>query len=509
MSDEPEKEQSPAPEAAASSAGEKKDKLGGLDSHPAEAIVERLNNDMRATVQVIPPTGTGNHITVEMLKKSIADKKIVHGIDEEALQKIVLEKQYMKPVTVAVGDEPQNGIDAQLVYHFDKFIHRQDTSIDNFNRVDFKELSKIINTEPDEMLLEKIPPTDGTPGRTITGKVIRQVKGKDLRIRAGKGVRMDEAGLKWYSEIAGQVIYRNDQISVENIIELENINSETGNIRFKGTVVVKGIVEDGFVIDSTADVRIMGSVGASQVKALGEIAIVGGVFGKGHAKVESKEGNIYAKFTQDADLRAAKNIFIEEYSRNSTLRAGKSIHVVNENPNRGRILGGNASATEEIHCNNIGGEMEIPTKIMVGVSKEDLDRIAELEGVVEKRFNTLDQLRKSLFFIQREKGRLGGKLDQDREELYQRLLLTMTKMRLTAMNEAIELTALYESVYINKKSHLHIVNQLFPNVEVNIQLASMNVKKAITYATLTNNDGNIDVLPFMDHEHVLAQTDKR
>jgi uncharacterized protein (DUF342 family) len=454
---------------------------------------------MRATVQVIPPTGNGQHVTLDMLKKALADKKITQGIDEAALQRIVEQKIYIKAVTVAAGDEPVNGVDAQIIYHYDKFLKKQDTSVDSLTHIDYKEISKIISTDADQLLLEKIPPTDGKAGRTILGKAVRQVKGKDLRIRAGKGVRVDETGLKWFSEIAGQVTFRSDQISVENVLELENIDAESGNIHFKGTVVVKGIVEDGFTVESTADVRVMGSVGASRIRAHGTVTIVGGVFGKGSAEVDSSEGSIYVKFAQDARLRAAGTIYVEEYSRNSNLRAGKAIHVVNEHPNRGRILGGSASAMDEIRCNNIGGEMEIPTKIMVGVSKEDIDRMNALEAAIEKRFQAADGLRKSLFLAQRQKQRLGKRFDDHKEDTYQRILTTMASARAAAAADITELAMLYRNAYVHSKCFLHVPHQIFANVEINIQLATLTVKKAISCASLTNNDGEVAILPLMEH----------
>ena len=483
-------------------------KAAGDGSSPAEAIIERVQNDLRVTVQVIPPNGNGEHVSVDMLKKALADKKIEYGIDEKALERIAVEHLYLKTITVAVGDEPEDGVDAQLIYHYDKAIKRQDRSIDNLSQIDYKELGNIANTDSDVLLLERIPPTDGKTGKTVLGKDIRQVKGKDLRIRTGKGVRSDDDALKWYSEIAGQVVFRNDQVSVENVLEVENVDAETGNIHFKGTVIVKGIVEDNFVIDSTVDIRVMGSVGAAKLTAKGDIAVVGGIFGKGLAEIRSTEGSVYAHFSQDAKVFAAKDITIGEYVRSSTLRAGRTIHVVSKNVSRGRILGGNASATDEIHANNIGGEMEIATSVMVGVSKEDIDRIAELEAAGRQQVENLDNLCKSVFFIQREKARSGGRLDKGRQEICQRLLATLAQIQKDAHANMAELSALYRSVYIHKKGYLHVGNQIFPNVEINIQLATMVVRKPIKYASLSNNEGQVHIMPFMDHDNVDAETDK-
>lgn len=501
MSDNESEKESPPPE------NEALDELGGIASadQPAEVALERLQNDMRVTVQIIPPMGNGEHITKPLILKALRDKKITYGIDEEMVDTIVQERRYMQVITVARGKDPIDGRDASIIFHYQKYIVKQDTSVDGLAKIDYKELGRIINVKADTLLLEKIPPTEGEAGVTTLNKKIRQVKGKDLRIRGGKGVYVDESGLRWFSQIDGCVVFRNDQISVENLIQVEDVNAETGNIRFNGSVVVKGIVEDGFKVIATADIRVMGNVGACTIRSGGDIFISGGVFGKTQAVIESQEGSVSLRFTQDAKVVAAKHIIIDEYSRNSHLRAGKTIHVVNENPNRGQILSGSASAVEEIHCNNVGGEMEIATRVMVGVSKEDLDRIAELEGRIEKRLVNLDNLRKSLFLLTREKRSGGGQLTPHKAELHNKLIATLHIVRREGKKEAGELTDLFRNAHIHKKCHLHVNNQIYPNSEINIQLATMSVGKVVNYATLSNEEGEIRILPYMEHEHAPNQ----
>jgi len=471
----------------------------------AQVAVQRSTDDLRAMLRVIPPVGDGTPVNDELIRKALEEKKVTFGIDEEKIREVVEQQIYGQTVTVANGEQPVNGEDARVIFHYNKLIKRQDRSLDNLEQIDWKELGNIINTEPEVLLLEKVPPTEGTPGRTVTDKPIRQTRGKDLRIRSGKGVRADSDNLKWYSEIAGHVIFRNDQISVENIIELEDVSATTGNVHFNGTVVIKGIVEDGYSVDCTADLRIEGNVGAARLNAGGNITIIGGVFGKNKAVVNAGE-SIITRFTQDATIVAMKDIIIDEYSRNSDLKAGREIHMVNDNTNRGSIMGGSASALESIHCNNIGSEMELRTKVAVGVAKEDMDRIAELEANLKKRIQNLDNMRKSLFILQREKMNSRGKLIGRKQELHERFLEMLTKLRTVGHEELRELLDLYLNSYVQKKSYLHIHNQLFANVEVSIKNATMDVRRPIEYATLTESDGEITVMPLLDRKEDAQQS---
>jgi hypothetical protein len=385
-----------------------------------------------------------------------------------------------------------------LIYHFDKLIPQQDRRLDNFARVDLKEMNPVVNADADVLLLEKMPPTEGRPGVTVANAKIRQTKGKDWRVRCGKGVRADESGLKWYSVIPGHVLFRNDQISVENVLEVADVNAETGNIHFKGTVVVHGLVEDGYSIECTANLRVEGNVGAANLTAQGDITVVGGIFGKKLATVTSREGNIFARFAQDVRLVARQSIILEEYSRNSELKAGHAIRVVHDNPARGSITGGSASAFEEIRCNNVGNELEIPTQVIVGVSKEDMDRMAVIETGMKKNLENLENMRKNILFLWREKQRGRGRLDAKKNELHERLLQTLRKVRQTAHGEMRELATLYENSYVQKRCYLHVHNRIYPNSEINVKHATMAVRQIVQYSTVTLVDGQVTVLPLME-----------
>lgn len=466
------------------------------ENRPAQVNVDVTNHDMRVIVHLTPPVGDGDHVTLESLGAALTAKGVTYGIDRAALNRIVAEKLYGRAITVANGTPPQNGVDAQLVFHYDRPVVKQDRSLDNMGRIDYHELNKIINTDADQRLLEKIPATEGQPGKTVKGRDVKQIVGRDLLIRAGGGVRKSDDGCQWFSTVSGQVLFRNNQLRVENVLRLDDVNAETGNVRFRGTVIVNGVVEDGFTVESAAGVQVLGSVGGAKIIAVGDVSILGGIFGKNHAEILSTEGSIIARFSQDARLVAAADIIIDEYAKNSQLRAGNIIQLQNENKTRGRLLGGTASAGRAVYCNNVGSELEIRTRVMVGISKEDLDRIGQLEKLAATRLDQLDNLQKSLLLLERENQAAHGKLDEHKREIYAKLLGGLTRLRVDAQSGIAELSDLYRAAAGEKKGFLHVEGRLHPNVEVHIRLAVLEVKKAIDFCTLTNSEGEIGILPF-------------
>ncbi len=394
---------------------------------PTEAVFEISNDGLRATAQIFPPVGDGDHITLEILQKALADKKISHGIDEDAIAKIVAERTYMKTVQIAKGTPAVDGHDAQLFFHYSKNREVQDRSMNNLERINLKEHDKIINVNADLLLIEKTPATKGEPGKIVTGKSIPQLRGKDIRLRAGKGVKADEAGLLFHSTMPGQVIFRNNQIRIEDVYEVEDVDASTGNIHFKGSVVISGLVNDGYLVESDSEIRITGSVGDAQIHADGDIIIAGGVFGSGECEIESKNGSIFAKFAHNAKFSAAENIIIEDYTKECDLTAGKVIKFTSDNSHRGFIQGGRAVATEEFFAQAIGSEIETKTFVGVGVDSEITKAIAKDEIWIADMQKKFGEALKNVQFLQSLRER--DNLDDRKQKLLDKLIVGFSKIR--------------------------------------------------------------------------------
>jgi uncharacterized protein (DUF342 family) len=395
----------------------------------AEVGVEKSTDELRATIQIFPLVGKGSYVIKEIIYDALKTTKISYGIDEAAIEKAVENQEYLKPIQVALGTPPVDGQDAQIIYHYNRHRKEQDRSLQNIKRIDYKELNMIINVKEDDLLIEKIPATIGSEGKSVTGKVLRQTKGKDMKIRGSKGVRPSDDGLRYYAEIDGQVIFRNSEIKVEPIFETEVVDAKTGNVRFIGTVVVKSIVEDGYTIEASGDIRIGGAVGRSTIRATGDITIGGGVLGAGRCLVHSEQGNVYCKFVQDAEIIAGGDIFIEEYCKNSRLRAGGKVELTSDKPDRGFIMGGQTFAIEKIICNNVGSDVELHTELTAGVDGKMIEETARIRKDFEKNLQKIDNASKALRQLQRMRRKNKG-LDKKRQSLWVGLLKTLIELRI-------------------------------------------------------------------------------
>jgi len=70
---------------------------------------------------------------------------------------------------------------------------------------------------------------------------------------------------------------------------VENVDINSGNITFDGSLEVKGDVAEGMTIDVTGDVYIQGGVERAAVKAGHNIKVGGGIFGVEDAERPEEE----------------------------------------------------------------------------------------------------------------------------------------------------------------------------------------------------------------------------
>ena len=472
-------------DAEASESDAPAEKVAGKD---AEVLVEKTNEELRATIQIFPHVGDGQEVTVDMVKAALEKAKVSFGVDEDAITQTVEDHIYMKPVQVARGIPATDGQDAQIVYHYSKHIQKQDRSVTNLDRIDYKEMNAIINVRAEDLLIEKIPATMGSEGQAVTGRVIRQNKGKDLKLRSRNGVKLSEDGLRFYAEIDGQVTFRNNEVKVEPVYEAEAVDATTGNVRFIGSVIIKTIVEDGYVIESSGDVKIAGSVGAANIVSESDITIAGGVLGGGNCRIESKNGTVYCKFIQDAVVIAKSNIIVEEYVKNSKLQSGGNIEVLSENMERGFIIGGKTSAVDKIECNNIGSPAGIRTEIQAGFDGRMLDQMIATQKEFYDNGKRISELSKLLQKIQAIR-HAGSALDEKKKELFLNLLKALIQTRLDNYKQ---LEVYHESLLqlrADTSAKVRVKNQCYPNVSIFLNGAHLENHKQVSNVLFKNKDG--------------------
>ena len=151
--------------------------------------------DTEANIKINPAFATaGIKLTPTLLAYCLKRKGIVFGLLEENLQKLIDEELYDKDVLIAKSIAPVDGKDARIQYEVDmNKTLRPQTRRDG--SADFRKVHTFTQVKEGQVLARKIPATNGTPGRRVTGEIIPCNPGNDIDLPQGTNTASAEDGL--------------------------------------------------------------------------------------------------------------------------------------------------------------------------------------------------------------------------------------------------------------------------------------------------------------------------
>lgn len=342
--------------------------------------------------------------------------KIVYGVNEELLEEICQqpERHTGSILKVAEGAFPVNGKDAVIQWNFDERTIRENLPDNENNNIDYKELDNVINVVAGKLLATKIPAEAGSPGYTVYGNTIAAKPGRNIPIKIGKNVVLDESGLKAYSIIDGQVAFTDgEKINVFPVYEVKgDVDYSIGNIDFVGSVVIRGNVLAGFSVRAGGDIRILGEVEAAEIDAQGSVEIRAGVVGQGKGSINAGH-NITANYLNQANVHAKNDVVVGSIMH-SNVKADRNVICVK---GKGVIVGGRVQAGEGIEANVIGNVSQTPTTVEVGISPDLINTYNALKEKIVQIEVDLDKANKGVSMLNRQLIENRGQLPADKMEL--------------------------------------------------------------------------------------------
>ena len=374
--------------------------------------VEVSKDEMRGSIVVSPPSMSGSEASFDMIKRAILQQGVVEAcIDEDKIREFVDNPVYNNPFDVAFAIEPVDGHDAYISYNFETDPKKLKAQVDEEGKVDYKKLNNIQNVIADQPLAQKIPAERGKGGKTLFGRYLEAKNGKDIQIQLGANVKLDRDGVTIKAEIDGEVMLVNGKVTVEPVKYLDAVNVKTGDVKFVGTVVIKGNVQEGYKVEAT-NIEVNGIVDKSRLEATGNIIVRQGVFGKGEGYIKAGK-SLWAKFINDTTVEVEENVIVNDSIVNSNVTAMKNIVLRGK---KAQIIGGHLMATEEICARKVGspgGGTE--TILEVGVDPRAKKRLEELQNMQAKATKEYENCDLDIQTLEQQK-KLRKKLPQEKEE---------------------------------------------------------------------------------------------
>lgn len=451
--------------------------------------IQVSNDAMEAYLVIEPPIGEGKWPDKEDALKAISSENIIFGIIDEAVDETISKRQ-IKPVLIAKGKAPVNGIDAEINYLFETGVFRKAFAEDEFGRVDYRQVQNFQNVTVGQKIVEKIPPTPGEPGMNVRGEEVKANPGKDKQVKLGKNVAWTEDNLAIISTINGEPSLANNKVGVHEVHEVKgDVNFKSGNINFLGSVIVRGNVESGFKIEAEGDVTIYGNVDTADIKAGGNIFIKGGISGMDKGKVICG-GDFSAKYIEHASVDCEGTITVREAIMHCQVNADQK--VVCEG-GKGLIVGGLIRSGDEISAKTIGSRLGTVTELEVGVKPKLKLELQELEERLKTNKESLDKAEKAIGLLSKM-----PHLPDDRKQMLQNLIKTSYALKAQINESDAKRQELLEEMLIKskEKGKIRVREIIYPGIRVTMGKTTIMIQDEIKYATLVYNEGEIQIQPY-------------
>lgn len=449
--------------------------------------VDITKDEMQGFIVVDAPSLGGADATFELIERSLKAQGVRCGINEDKIREFVDSPVYSTPYEVATAIPPENGKDSYVEYNFEIDPEKLKARESEAGNVDFKELNKIQNVVKGQVLAKKIPATKGKGGKTLFSHYLEATNGKDLPVSLGQNCEFDRDGLTIIASIDGQVLFVNNKICVEPLLTLDAVNIKTGNVKFVGSVIVKGAVEDGFDVRATGTIDIGGTVGKCNIESeAGDIIIHAGVFGKNEGSIKAGK-SLYCKFMQEMKIEVEQNVIATDSLMNCDISAMKNIVVYGK---KAQITGGNLFATEEICSRTLGSPGGGTTTILtVGVDPRAKKKLDELMLQQVNLAKELENLELDIGTLENTK-KIRRSLPADKEENLRKL--TKRKEEVVEENRVMtkEIEELQEHLRdLKAVGKVKVENTVYPGTKIYIRDVLDEVHNEVSGCTFYYDSG--------------------
>ncbi|WP_432358678.1 DUF342 domain-containing protein [Sporosarcina sp. UB5] len=411
------------------------------------------------------------HHLLSLVRKSLEANGIVSGM-------LDLSEDDLFPGTsiiAAIGRHPEKGEDAKITYiekPEKKPVIRED------GLADYYEMNFVKHVKEGDWLGEKIPPTEGKPGKDIFGAPIHAIPGDDEKLRYDRKsvVEVEEQGkIVLRALIGGALEFIEDAVSVGAHLTINgDVGPETGSIQFDGAVTVHGTIMAGYSVNATGDISIEGNEGVTNAKEIcsseGDLYIRGGVFGGGISVIEAS-GDIFLKHANNCKL-FAKNIHVGLYILGCDV-IGETVVV---DKNRGKIIGGQIDALFRIECGYAGNAHERTTHLIAkGIDKDLIYKeVQQLALELKELQKTDEQLNAQLSMIE---GVRATQLRGEQASAYEKLKMTLQAGREKMLELDRKIQAGLYKIKTATPPRIEVAREAYPGVIIQVGSKSSLLNK--------------------------------
>jgi uncharacterized protein (DUF342 family) len=470
------------------------------------------DDTMSAMLTLIPPQGGA--AKGEAVIDAMREQGIVHGILQAELN-AALAAGVCEKLVIAQGEWPIEGSPCYFTSLIDDDAEDEEAEEqdeedseeeddDRFSIIKFRDLGFLLLVNPGDHLMRRTPAVPGSNGIDIKGNPVPARPMHEIRFNEkilGAEPDPEDPNLL-VATTSGQPVVIANGVTVNPVVEVENVDFSTGNIDFNGTITIKGDIKAGMILKVSGDVIVKGLIEAAEIHAGGNVSVTGGIIG--HAATQAStlstaaavpfanarvicQGSLQALFVESAYVQAGESILIKGNARQSEMYAGTQIAVGKGSGNKiGQIVGGHTHATNLIHAAWAGTSNGAKTELQVGSDPFLATQLATAEVVYKRKLDEIDQVIKLLAFLKNNPQKAANGMGEKAEA---------TRRRLLDESKALfeEQTALKEKMVSVDQARIKVTKGIYEGVEVRIGKQLWAVPNDLGGGTIQVKNGNISL----------------
>lgn len=325
--------------------------------------------------------------------------------------------------------------------------------------------------------------TPATPGQDVYGRALAAASPDHGAIEIGTGLELIEGGLLKATLDGIPILESPTKAAMQPAyIHEGDVNLTTGNIRFSGSVHIKGNVEQGSILEVGGDLVVDGMVQGGCIRCQGSVRIAGGFIGNENLRSHVK-GDLMAQFLEHVYLDCRGNLTAQQSIVGCYLSVGGNLTILAPD---GQYLGGKLVVSGEMKVGFLGKEEASKTHIILGANWIEMVRLQHQERRIQAlekiaQIQSLEQIKwqnpKRLSLAERP---LASARLQSLKEREQRIKLVLEQMRKILQSR------LRKRNY-NKSARLTVSQTLSTNCLIEIQSQSVPIHTPLDgiYITMT------------------------
>lgn len=358
-----------------------------------------INSEGTSAQLTIPAAFDRSLLSIDLIQGTLSDQKI--NLSPEVKEKCVkaMEEAIANLNTeisqvVATAKKPVHGSAGQIEWVIDRATKEQhQEDLESGKEISHYDRSAYIMVEAFETVGILSEPGAGEDGVDVRGNALPAKSGTTVNITHDESITINSTGAIITQE-KGVLVRKGNNVCVRQIIEVANdVDFNTGNIKFNGDVTVHKSIKDCFTVEALGNVIVHGQIGAATVIAGKNLMANSGFIGRERGLAIVGQ-NLEARFIDGINAEVEGNLNISK----EIINCKTIIHQDIDSPSA-TIIGGNHFVTGSVSVKAIGSPSESETHITLGT-------VTKLQPITEKIQSQVDIYDKKLKKIQKTHDKL-------------------------------------------------------------------------------------------------------